>query len=132
MNRLEEFNALVWANDYLGTNNAVSIICPVDESTPHLSVTVIPVDDTPRKKGEHIRPNGPILSFHQGRTEPAGDRKSQPGRENCGGSGRPTGHSPWYCHPSFDAISDALADICDLFTPDECRNFFSAAGYRAY
>ncbi|OSQ34766.1 transposase [Thalassospira sp. MCCC 1A01428] len=33
---------------------------------------------------------------------------------------------------SFDAICEALADICDLFTPDECRNFFSAAGYEAY
>ena len=33
---------------------------------------------------------------------------------------------------TFDAISDALADICDLFTLTECRNFFSAAGYKAY
>ena len=30
---------------------------------------------------------------------------------------------------SFDAISDALGQICDLFTATECRNFFKAAGY---
>ena len=32
---------------------------------------------------------------------------------------------------SFDAISDALGQICDLFTAKECRNFFKAAGYEA-
>jgi transposase len=32
---------------------------------------------------------------------------------------------------SFDAISDALGQICDLFTAAECRNFFKAAGYEA-
>lgn len=30
---------------------------------------------------------------------------------------------------TFDEISDALGDICDLFNPSECRNFFKAAGY---
>lgn len=30
---------------------------------------------------------------------------------------------------SFDAICDALRDICDLFDPIQCRNFFKAAGY---
>jgi transposase len=32
---------------------------------------------------------------------------------------------------SFDAISDALGQICDLFTATECQNFFKAAGYEA-
>ena len=32
---------------------------------------------------------------------------------------------------TFDAISDALGNICDLFTANECRNFFKAAGYEA-
>jgi transposase len=32
---------------------------------------------------------------------------------------------------SFDAICDALKDICDLFDPIQCRNFFKAAGYEA-
>ena len=30
---------------------------------------------------------------------------------------------------SFDAVCKAAGDICDLFTPQECRNFFQAAGY---
>lgn len=32
---------------------------------------------------------------------------------------------------SFDAISDALGEIVDLFSIFECRNFFKAAGYEA-
>jgi transposase len=32
---------------------------------------------------------------------------------------------------TFDALSLALADICDLFEPTQCRNFFKAAGYAA-
>lgn len=32
---------------------------------------------------------------------------------------------------SFDAICDALKEICDLFDPIQCRNFFKAAGYEA-
>jgi len=31
----------------------------------------------------------------------------------------------------FDAICDALKDICALFDPEQCRNFFKAAGYEA-
>lgn len=34
-----------------------------------------------------------------------------------------------YAARSFDAICDALGDICDLYSPKECRNFFKAAGY---
>lgn len=30
---------------------------------------------------------------------------------------------------SFDAICTALAEICRLFPPVQCRNFFKAAGY---
>jgi transposase len=32
---------------------------------------------------------------------------------------------------TFDAITQALGDICDLFPITECRNFFKAAGYEA-
>lgn len=32
---------------------------------------------------------------------------------------------------TFEALCNALADICDLFDPTQCRNFFSAAGYEA-
>jgi transposase len=32
---------------------------------------------------------------------------------------------------SFDAISNALTDICALFSVEECRNYFKAAGYEA-
>ncbi len=32
---------------------------------------------------------------------------------------------------SFDAIAQALGDIISLFSVDECRNFFKAAGYEA-
>lgn len=30
---------------------------------------------------------------------------------------------------TFDALSDALGDICDLFDPKQCQNFFKVAGY---
>jgi len=30
---------------------------------------------------------------------------------------------------TFDALCDALGDICELFEPTQCRNFFKAAGY---
>ena len=30
---------------------------------------------------------------------------------------------------TFDQFIKAIGEICDLFTPDECRNFFHAAGY---
>ena len=30
---------------------------------------------------------------------------------------------------TFDALFKALHDICDLFTPGECQNFFKDAGY---
>lgn len=30
---------------------------------------------------------------------------------------------------TFDALFAALHDICGLFDPDECRNYFKAAGY---
>src|SRR5262245_58284366 len=32
---------------------------------------------------------------------------------------------------TFEAISDALGEICNLFDPTQCRNFFKAAGYEA-
>jgi transposase len=30
---------------------------------------------------------------------------------------------------SFDAICDALGQICNLYTANECKNYFKAAGY---
>lgn len=30
---------------------------------------------------------------------------------------------------TFDALFEALHEICRLFEPDECRNYFKAAGY---
>jgi len=30
---------------------------------------------------------------------------------------------------TFEALWAALGDICALFSPDECWNFFKAAGY---
>ncbi len=32
---------------------------------------------------------------------------------------------------TFDALIKALGELCDLFTPQECWNFFNAAGYVA-
>jgi len=32
---------------------------------------------------------------------------------------------------NFNAISDALGQICDLYTASQCRNYFKAAGYEA-
>jgi hypothetical protein len=31
--------------------------------------------------------------------------------------------------PTFDDLQTAIGDICDLFDPQECWNFFKAAGY---
>ena len=33
---------------------------------------------------------------------------------------------------SFDELINATGNVCDLFTPDECWNFFRAAGYASY
>ena len=30
---------------------------------------------------------------------------------------------------TFDQLLKALGDICDLFTPEECSNYFRHAGY---
>ena len=30
---------------------------------------------------------------------------------------------------TFDQLIGAIGEICDLFTPDQCWNFFQAAGY---
>jgi len=32
---------------------------------------------------------------------------------------------------NFEGICEALGNICELYTPAECRNFFMAAGYEA-
>ncbi|MEQ9124048.1 MAG: transposase, partial [Alphaproteobacteria bacterium] len=33
---------------------------------------------------------------------------------------------------TYDALIDAIGDVCDLFQPEECRNFLTAAGYASY
>ena len=33
---------------------------------------------------------------------------------------------------TFDALIDAIGDICRLYDPDECRNYFNKAGYASY
>ena len=30
---------------------------------------------------------------------------------------------------TFDALIEAIGDICSLFEPDECWNYFTKAGY---
>jgi hypothetical protein len=30
---------------------------------------------------------------------------------------------------TIDKLWQATGDICDLYTPDECQNYFKAAGY---
>jgi hypothetical protein len=30
---------------------------------------------------------------------------------------------------TIDALWRAIGDICELFSPTECRNYFNAAGY---
>ena len=32
---------------------------------------------------------------------------------------------------TFDALTEAVGDICDLFEPQECENYFRAANYVA-
>ncbi|MGE0408132.1 MAG: IS630 family transposase, partial [Amphiplicatus sp.] len=32
---------------------------------------------------------------------------------------------------TYDALWRAVGDICSLFTPEECRNFFKAQNYVA-
>ena len=32
---------------------------------------------------------------------------------------------------TFTDLFEALGDICDMFSPQECRNYFKAAGYVA-
>ena len=33
---------------------------------------------------------------------------------------------------TFDALIDAIGDICALYQPDECSNYFNKAGYGSY
>lgn len=48
---------LNWFRDYFGEENVVSAILHLDETTPHLSVQVVPVDTTPRQRGPAVRLN---------------------------------------------------------------------------
>jgi len=36
-----------------------------------------------------------------------------------------------YAARTYEAITDALGQICDLYSINECRNYFKAAGYEA-
>ncbi|MEM8986640.1 MAG: hypothetical protein AAGC95_07945 [Pseudomonadota bacterium] len=33
------------------------------------------------------------------------------------------------CARTYEQVWKAVGDICDLFTPSQCKNFFSAVGY---
>lgn len=33
---------------------------------------------------------------------------------------------------TFDQLTDAIGDVCDLYSPNECWNFFKAAGYASH
>lgn len=33
---------------------------------------------------------------------------------------------------TFDAICDAVRKVCDLYSAEECLNYFAAAGYEAH
>lgn len=46
-----------WLKSYFGEKTLASVIAHEDESTPHLSVFVLPLDESPRKKGPQIRLN---------------------------------------------------------------------------
>ena len=52
-----EHRALSWARQTFGEQNIVSAVRHLDESSPHLHVVVVPVDDTPRKNGPQTRLN---------------------------------------------------------------------------
>ena len=57
--KIEKFNkkALEWAKDYFGPENVVAATCHLDESTPHIHAVIVPIDNTPRKKGPQLRLN---------------------------------------------------------------------------
>lgn len=57
--KLEEWQsrALAWAQSVFGSENVVSAIVHLDEATPHMTVMVAPIDNTPRKKGAQCRLN---------------------------------------------------------------------------
>jgi len=38
-------------------------------------------------------------------------------------------HLRWIGARTFDHLLSAIGEICNIFTPEECWNFFTAAGY---
>jgi len=38
-------------------------------------------------------------------------------------------HLRWIGARSFTGLFEAIGETCDLFTPDECWNYFCEAGY---
>ncbi|MCK9296188.1 MAG: plasmid recombination protein [Desulfobulbaceae bacterium] len=57
--RAEAFKrqSVKWLCDCFGKNNVVSAIYHLDESTPHITALVTPIDDSPRAKGPKVRLN---------------------------------------------------------------------------
>lgn len=49
--------SMKWLKSYFGEENIASAILHLDETTPHLSVFVLPLDRTPRTKGKSVRLN---------------------------------------------------------------------------
>lgn len=49
--------ALAFCRDEFGSDNVVSAVLHTDESTPHLHIHVVPIDETPRKRGPNVRLN---------------------------------------------------------------------------
>jgi len=49
--------ALAWAQNEFGKENVVNAVLHLDETTPHLHLTVVPVDSTEKKKGAKVRLN---------------------------------------------------------------------------
>lgn len=49
--------AVGWLQSFFGHDNLVSAVVHLDESTPHIHAVIVPVDDTPTKRGAATRLN---------------------------------------------------------------------------
>lgn len=52
-----EKRAVAWAKDFFLEENVVSCALHLDETTPHVTALIVPVDDTPRQRGPNVRLN---------------------------------------------------------------------------
>ncbi|WP_406644285.1 hypothetical protein QEZ52_10460 [Aliisedimentitalea scapharcae] len=55
-------------------------------------------------------------------------RRANPAR-SCAVDGTLKAHLRRIGARSFTSLFGALSEICDLYTPDECWNYFREAGY---